>query len=326
MKIRLDKNEMPNAPSEIIIDAVKASINHIHRYTPQEKVNELLGLLSNYTNIPEDYLYLNFGSDILIKEFILLFSKNREIIFPDPCFFLIENTALKTKSEILKVKLKPPNFSFPSLIIEERIKKPTLIIVDNPNNPTGKLIIEEKGVKTLLENDQVIMLIDEAYFEFSGHSFLELIKNYPNLGICRTFSKTFGLAASGIGYLIMGRKIQEKFEGLDIMLPYPSVIAAIEALKHRYYMEEYVKMIKNEKERVSDELKKLGFTVYSSATNFLLVKTDRPDLVTELLKHNIFVKDVSNYFPRNHIRITISSKSENSQFLDALKQIKVNYN
>lgn len=321
MKIRLDKNEMPNAPPEVITDAVKESINQINRYTPQEKVNELLSLLSDYNNISEEYFHLNFGSDILIKEFIYLFSKNREILYPDPSFFLIENTALKTKSEILKVKLKSPKFSFPSSFVEKRIKKPTLIVVDNPNNPTGKLIMGEAGLKSLLEHDKVVMLIDEAYFEFSGQTFLKLVKKYPNLGICRTLSKTFGLAASGIGYLVMGEKIRQRFQGLEIMLPYPSVIAAIESLKHSHYMKDYIKMIENEKKRVSKELELLGFTVYSSDTNFLLVKTERPNIVKKLMKHNIFIKDVSQYFPENHIRITISNESENSYFLNVLKEI-----
>lgn len=80
-------------------------------------------------------------------------------------------------------------------------------------------------------------------------------------------------------------------------------------------------MIENEKKRVSKELELLGFTVYSSDTNFLLVKTERPNIVKKLMKHNIFIKDVSQYFPENHIRITISNESENSYFLNVLKKI-----
>ncbi|TFF87760.1 MAG: aminotransferase class I/II-fold pyridoxal phosphate-dependent enzyme, partial [Promethearchaeota archaeon] len=110
MQVRLDKSEMPYPPSAMVIQAVKKSIECINRYTPKSKVNELYRLLSEYSNVAPESLILSFGSDILIKEFIYLFSKERQIIVADPTFFLITTTAQKTQSPLYRIKLKEPNF------------------------------------------------------------------------------------------------------------------------------------------------------------------------------------------------------------------------
>ena len=112
MLIRLDRNEMSIKLPREITDPIKESIESINRYTPQSKVDELLSLLSTYTNSPKNSIIISSASDILLKEFIYLFSKNRQIILADPSFFLINATCRKTYSSILKVRLKEPEFKF----------------------------------------------------------------------------------------------------------------------------------------------------------------------------------------------------------------------
>ena len=110
MIIRLDKNEMPGLPPKDLINSVKKSIENLNRYTPREIVKDLLNSLSDYANVPKESLFLCSGSDILIKEFIYLFCRDRQIIIADPTFFLISNTAQKTGSSMLKIRLKEPEF------------------------------------------------------------------------------------------------------------------------------------------------------------------------------------------------------------------------
>jgi histidinol-phosphate aminotransferase len=313
---------MPEPPPDKIIEAVKLSVEKINRYTPQNEINELIGLLAEYSNAPKESLILSSGSDILIKEFIFLFSKDRQIIIADPTFFLISNAAQKTSSKLLKVKLREPDFKFPLEAIVNEIKSPTLIIIDNPNNPTGSLLLEEMDIKLILENEDVILLIDEAYFEFSNITFSYLIKDYPNLAIVRTLSKSFGLAGSGIGYLIAGEITQERFSGLDIMLPYPSVISAIHALKNRDYMYNFIEDTKQEKERMIKSITSLGINVFPSYTNFLLIKSNINDLPQKLQERNILVSNLSHYsLSSEFIRVTISSRKENNTFINVMKDI-----
>jgi len=322
MQIRLDKNEMPEPPPREIIEEVKLIIEQINRYTPPNEVNKLIELLSAYAKVPPESLVLSSGSDILIKEFIYLFSKGRQIIIADPTFFLISNTAQKTYSPIVKLRLKEPEFNLPLEPILDEVNKPTLMVIDNPNNPTGNLLLNERDVKTLLENENIILLIDEAYFEFSRVGYADLIKDYENLAISRTLSKSFGLAGSGIGYLIAGELTQQRFSGLEIMLPYPSIIAGIQALKDRDYMVEFTKKINREKQRIMNSLSELGITIYPSYTNFLLIKTNIQDLPEKLEEKGILVSNLSHYsLSSEFIRVTIGSRMDNITFINILKEI-----
>lgn len=321
MRIRLDKNEMFKPPPKEIIDPVKESIENINRYTPQVKIEELIGLISDYTKIPQDSIILSSASDILIKEFIYLFARNRQIIIADPTFFLVTNTAQKTSSPLLKIRLREPEFKISLEQFIDEINKPTMIVFDNPNNPTGSLLLNKKDVKTVLENENVIFLIDEAYFEFSKISYVNLLNDFPNLAIVRTLSKSFGLAGSGIGYILCGDVIKRRFIGLETMLPYPSVVAAINALQNLDYMKKYINEIEKEKKRIITSVSKMGIMVFPSYTNFILMKTGIQNISQNLVKLGIYVHDISEQLSSEYIRVTIGTEKENNYFLSYIEKL-----
>ncbi|MFX0104722.1 MAG: pyridoxal phosphate-dependent aminotransferase [Candidatus Hodarchaeota archaeon] len=321
MKIKLNMNEMYKSPPKEIINQVKESINNINRYTPQKEVDTLIEELSWYANVPQASIVLSSGSDLIIKEFIFLFSNNRQIIIAEPTFIVINNSAQNADSSLIKIRLNEPDFKIPLEALVNELHTPSLVVFDNPNNPTGSMIIAENDIKSILEYENVILLIDEAYFEFSNVSYVDLINNYPNLAILRTLSKSFGLAGSGIGYLIAGDLIRKKFQGLEIMLPYPSVIAGIEALRNQRYMTDYVNEVEIEKRRILNLVSELGFVAYPSYTNFLLIKTGIQNIVEKLANKGVLVHNVSTQFGSEYFRVTIGSKNENNYFLDALNKI-----
>ncbi len=321
MMIKLNMNEMYKAPPKEVIFHAKKSIDLINRYTPQEEVDTLLDELSIYANAPQESIVLSSGSDLLIKEFIFLFSNNRKIIIAEPTFIIINNSAQNADSPLIKIRLNEPNFKLPLEPLLNELKTPSLIVFDNPNNPTGNLILTKSDIESILEYEDVILLIDEAYFEFSKVSFVDLVKTYPNLAILRTLSKSFGLAGSGIGYLIAGDLIRKKFQGLEIMLPYPSVIAGIKALEYQNYMVDYVKGVENEKKKIIDFVTNLGINVYPSFTNFLLMKTKIQRIFEKLAEQGVLVHNVSAQLGSEYFRVTIGSKNENNIFLDSLKNI-----
>lgn len=321
MKIRLNMNEMYKLPPKEVINPVKDSINEINRYTPQKEVDILIESLSRYVNIPQESIFLSSGSDLIIKEFIFLFSNKRQTIIAEPTFVIINNSAQNAESSLIKIRLKEPDFKVSLEPLLDEFKKPSLVVFDNPNNPTGSLLLTQSDVETILQYENVILLIDEAYFEFSKVSFVELINDYPNLAILRTLSKSFGLAGSGIGYLIAGDLISKKFQGLEIMLPYPSVIAGIKALENQTYMFDYIKEVETEKRRMMNFAVKLGIMVYPSYTNFLLMKTNLHNISEKLVERGVLVHDASNQLGSEYFRVTIGSKKENDYFLDSLKNI-----
>ena len=323
MKIKLNMNEMYKAPPKEIIHSVKECINLINRYTPQKEVDTLMNLLSLYAKVPSEAIVLSPGSDLLIKEFMFLFSNNRKIIIAEPTFVIINNSAQNADSASLKIKLSEPDFKISLEPLHHELKKPSLLVFDNPNNPTGSLILTQDDIETILEHKNAILLIDEAYFEFSKVSYVKLINKYPNLAILRTLSKSFGLAGSGIGYLIAGDLIRKRFQGLEIMLPYPSVIAGIKALEHQDYMEDYINEVEAEKRRIRDSVLELGIDVYPSYTNFLLMKTKLQNISEKLGERGVLVHDASNQLGSEYFRVTIGSKKENDFFLESLKNIVI---
>ena len=321
MKIRLNMNEMYKLPPKEVINSVKESINEINRYTPQKEVDRLIEKLSIYADVPTESIFLSSGSDLIIKEFIFLFSNRRQIIIADPTFIIINNSAQNSDSSLIKIRLNEPEFELPLDAIIDQLRVPSLLVFDNPNNPTGSLILTQKGIKTILEHENALLLIDEAYFEFSKVSYVKLLKDYQNIALLRTLSKSFGLAGSGIGYLIVGELIRKKFQGLEIMLPYPSVIAGIEALEHPNYMNEYINEVETERKKLISKISDLGIIVYPSNTNFLLIKTKIQGISKKLAEHGILVHDLTNQLGSKYFRLTIGSKKENDFFLDSLKKI-----
>ena len=321
MKIKLNMNEMYKTPPKEILNPIKESINQINRYTPQKEVDTLMEQISHYAKVPYESIVLSSGSDLLIKEFIFLFSNNRQIIISEPTFIVINNSAQNTDSTLLKIRLSEPDFKISLEALIDELKQPSLIVFDNPNNPTGSLILTLNDIKSILEHENIILLIDEAYFEFSKVSYVKLLNNYPNLAILRTLSKSFGLAGSGIGYLIAGDLIRKKFQGLEIMLPYPSVIAGIKALEQPNYMIEYINEIETEKRRMISKISELGIKVYPSYTNFLLVKTKIQRISEKLEEQGVLVHNVSNQLGSEYFRVTIGSKKENDYFLNSLEKI-----
>jgi len=321
MKIKLNMNEMYKTPPKEILNPVKESINQINRYTPQKEVDALTEQISHYAKVPYESIVLSSGSDLLIKEFIFLFSNNRQIIITEPTFVVINNSAQNADSALLKIRLNEPDFKISLEPLINELKKPSLIVFDNPNNPTGGLVLTQDDIEIILEHENVILLVDEAYFEFSKVSYVKLINNYSNLAILRTLSKSFGLAGSGIGYLIAGDLIRKKFQGLEIMLPYPSVIAGIKALEHPNYMNEYINEVETEKRRMISKISELGIKVYPSYTNFLLVKTKIQRISEKLAEQGVLVHNVSNQLGPEYFRVTIGAKKENDYFLNSLKKI-----
>lgn len=320
-EIRLDKNELPYPPPKSIQRAVNRILKDLNRYTPQERVETLRQLLSQYSSVSKDSIILRPGSDILIKELIFLLAPNRKIIIPDPTFIVIQNATQKVASDILKVKLSAPEFKFPTEFIQREIDGPTLIFLDNPNNPTGKLIITKEELKALLKNENVILIVDEAYFEFSNYTMAPLIKNFHNLGVLRTLSKSFGLAGAGSGYLLTGDLVKEKLSGLEVMLPYPSIVGSIHALKNQAYYRDLHEEINSQKVWVQERLEELNVKVYSSKTNFFLIKSEIPFLAQKLEDKGVYVYDATNYFKPGYIRVSIGTKEENSAFITGLKEI-----
>ncbi len=318
--MKLDSTEIPYPPPQNIIEAAKKSLENMNRYITAEEWKPLLELLSEYSNVDREYLFLSSGSDIIIKEAINVFSRGRNIVTEYPSLPLYSKYIGSSRKKLIRIRLNPPNFNLdPELLIN--IVRKSLVVIENPNNPTGIDILDRKTLESILEDIDTLVIIDEAYYEFSGITFADLVKKYPNLMIIRTLDKAFGLAGLRIGYAICGDVFRHALQPLRFTLSRPSTYAAIEALKNIGYMQKNVTIIIKEREKMRRNLEKLGVKTYPSKTNFFLIKTRLYDLADKLEEKRIRVFDLSNIWLKGFIRVSVGTPEENDFFLENIEDI-----
>ncbi|MFW9905117.1 MAG: pyridoxal phosphate-dependent aminotransferase [Candidatus Thorarchaeota archaeon] len=321
MRIRLNLNENPYPPPSEVLKAGKKGLSLLNRYNFPEDRTLLQQLLADYSGVPRDYIITYPGSDLILREIVHMFSRDRKVIMVFPTFLPTFYAAQQSATNLSIIPLKPPNFVLNTKKLLDELNEPTLIIIDNPNNPTGKIILDRNIVETILNYDNVRLVIDEAYFEFTKVTHADLVEEYPNLAIGRTISKAFGLAGVRIGYIIGGKTFLDKFSSVSIMLSQVGLYTAIEAIKNPGYIEKNIDLIQKERDRVSSEIKGMGLEVYPSTTNFLLINTKIDDIGKKLLEREIFILDLSDRWLPGFIRVAIGSKKENDAFLTNMKEI-----
>ena len=199
-------------------------------------------------------------------------------------------------------------------------ERPKLVYICNPNNPTGELVPEDTIGFLLKANPEVLFLIDEAYVEFSGGAIDALVNEYGNLIVSRTFSKAFGLANFRIGYLVSSidniRLLTDARNSKNISTF--AQVAALSALEDRQSMDGYVKQVREGREYLKGELKKLSYvgTVYDSTANFVMFELENNrykwKLIEFLKRNGIYVRDVgqTGYIREHCVRITAGTRKQ----------------
>jgi len=320
--VRLHMNEVPYSPPQDVIEAARKGLSELNRYADPEDLSQLRGLLADYSRVPKRHVVLSPGSDLLLREILYTFSKGRQVVMVSPSFFPTIQAAKQFASKQLSIRLSPPAFGLPVELLANALDEPSLAIIDNPNNPTGSTLLDRQAVEAIVEHQETLLVIDEAYFEFSGTTFAGMVEDQPRLAITRTMDKAFGLAGARIGYAIAGEAFLDGLASFYALLPRPSLYAAMEALKHPSYMRENVRQIVEERERLRQALDGLGVHVYPSSTNFLLVEMEMPDAAERLKDADVLVSDVSNQMPPGFVRISIGTRKENDAFLARYMKVR----
>lgn len=325
MMIKLNMNENPYPPPKNVLKAANQGMNHINRYSELKYSNNLRNLLASYNNISKERIILSPGSEFILREVINIFSKDRKLIMAKPTFLPALEHATKNAKNIIKYQLSPPEFKLNQKMIINELYEPTLIIIDNPNNPTGKILLNESFVERILKNENVLLLVNEAYYEFSKYTSIDLIEKYPNLSILRTMDKAFSLAGLRLGYLIAGDYFLVELHDFPKFLPTPTIFAAVETLKNIEYVKENIDRIIEEKKRVENELEKLGVEIFPGKANFILIKCKISNLAEKLRDKGIIIKDLSSDWLDDFYRISIGLPEENDAFLLEIGNITRNY-
>ena len=318
--VKMDANEMPEGfTGGLQAEALRAFAEvPLNRY-PQIAATSLRQELARNLGLATGQVLVGNGSSELLGAICYAFGgTGRKILFPSPSFSMYGVYAGISDSEGVPVPLREDFTLDPEVMAEEaKALNASLVILCNPNNPTGTTM-PQADIEYILSRLDCPVVVDEAYHEFYGETSQPLLAKYPNLMIARTFSKAYGLAAARVGYLMSGPEIA----GIvgKIMLPYHlnalSLAVASVVFRGRDAVMTKVRQVVAERERLAGLLKNCGdIQVYPSATNFLLIKTAQAGpLAAAFASQGIGIRDFSKspLLP-GCLRITIGTKEENDK-------------
>ncbi len=296
---------------------------------PSSSQNKVKEAIATYKKINTNQVTLGNGSDELIDLLIRCFCEPKldNVVICEPTFGMFKVYAQLNNVAILNAPLKQSNFLFDENLILKTINKNSkLIFICTPNNPTGTSISLEQ-LKTITANFNGIVVVDEAYIDFSEKaSALTLIREFNNIIVLQTFSKAWGLAALRVG---VGYSHSKVIETLNKVRPPFNINSnsqklILKALKKSAIKDTLVASILKQKTYLKNELQQLPFIkniIESDANYFLIEVTDAEKICEYLLQHSILISNRSSLFNcENKIRISIGLEIENKKLINVLKQ------
>lgn len=325
--VRLDWNESPYPLSPRVRETV-AEFADANRY-PEFRQDSLKAALADYIDMPADRLVVGAGLDDVFNTLaMLLIEPGDNVIIHDPTFSMYRSLFQQHGAEVIDVPLGPaPGFSLDvdGMIdaVDERTK---LVIICNPNNPTGNLFATD-DVARIVDHVACPVAIDEAYAEFAGVDHLDLARTRDNVIVLRTLSKYAGLAGMRIGYGVVPESLVPYIATVTPAFCNISALSAamaIAALDDREYLDRNLAATLAERTRVSETLDQFdGVQVYPSSTNFILFRLpveDSAPVLQGLMEQNVFVRRFGHpaHGLLSCLRVSVGSPEENDAFLAAL--------
>ena len=322
--IKLNTNENPYPPAPGVRTALQNMDTDLMRRYPDPTAGELVYTLAEYYGVKDEQVFVGVGSDdVLAMCFLTFFNSQKPILFPD-----ITYSFYKVWAELYRIPYECPQVDSQFRIVkEDYYKENGGVIFPNPNAPTS--IYEELDfVEDILQHNQdVIVIVDEAYIDFAGKSAMELIDRYDNLIVVQTFSKARSMAGMRIGYAISNPTLikylnDAKYSFNSYTMNQTSLVCGVEAVKDRIYFEEQTAKIIETREWSKKELSALGFVFPDSRSNFIFAKHpefDAKELFEALKKEDIYVRFLGGSRIKDYLRISIGTRQEMEMLISFLK-------
>ena len=328
--MKLNQNENPNdAPVAIKEETLRRLANRRWSRYPDFIPESLHEKLAAFSSWRADGVIAGNGSNELIQALLMVtVAEGKRVLISEPTFALYRQVTTILGGEIDSVPLTD-RFQFDIQRLLDKISetRPDVIILCSPNNPTG-CVLEDDHLRQILRLATGLVVIDEAYHEFSEHSVVPLLSEFDNLVVLRTFSKAMGLAAFRVGYLLAAPTLVTDIR--KAVLPYNlnafSQTAAEVALElYESELSPLVEEIIKERRIIFEGLSSIeGFEPVESRANFMIVKSAMLPrrLFEEFLRRDILVRDVSGYpMLSEYVRVSVGTPKENELLLQALSEI-----
>ncbi len=321
--IKLNTNESPYPPSPETVKAVsEIEVLSLNLYS-DPVCKELKEAIAEKYNLGVKNIFVSNGSDDILNFAFLAFGK--KVTFPDITYgFYKVFSALHGCEE----SIVPLREDF-SLCADDYLKNDSMVVIANPNAPTGMIISLDEVEKISKNNPDYVVLVDEAYIDFGGESASALVKKYDNLLVVRTFSKSYSLAGARLGYAMGNENLISDLEKIKYSTnPYSinrlSNRAGIAAIKSDGYYKEKCSLVIKAREYTASELCKLGFCVLPSSANFVFAKKDGLDgerFYMALKDRGVLVRHFNSPRIKDFNRITIGTMDQMEKFIEITKDI-----
>lgn len=325
--IKLNTNENPYPPSPKVKEQcakICAETEELRLY-PDPTAGMLVEAIAKYKGLDSSQVFVGVGSDdVLAMAFLTFFNSERPIFFPDITYSFYDVWA-----DLFKIPYdkKPLDENF-MIKKDDYYWKNGGVVFPNPNAPTGVLMPLDEIEDIISHNQDVIVIVDEAYVDFGGHSAQELLSKYENLLVVQTFSKSRSMAGMRIGYAMGSAELIKalndvKYSFNSYTMDRTTIAAGVASMKDQAYFEECCNKIITTREWTKTELKKLGFSFQDSKANFIFATHEScpaKKLFGALREKHIYVR----YFPKDriddHLRITIGTDKEMKKLVEFLKE------
>jgi histidinol-phosphate aminotransferase len=324
-KLRLDFNENPIGCSPAVRRALaKLTAASISAYPEQETVRRKA---AKYFGVPPGQLLLTNGTDEALSLVVNTFVESRDrVLLVEPTYAMY-----RFYSELAGARIVAPRYDaemcFPwNNVLAELRAEPRVFFLPNPNSPTGNLLSLQELRRILKAATRTMVVIDEAYFEFSGVTVIPWIRRHKNLIVTRTFSKTAGLAGLRLGCIFVHREMAATMR--KAQSPYPvnaaALAAAEAAMQDRGFIARTVREVQRGRREFEGGLARLGVKCFPSTGNFLLVHFGKraKEIVAALDRKDILVRDRSSDFGgEGYVRITLGTVDQTRRLLRELEAI-----
>ena len=321
--LKLDGNENPYGASPRVKEAL-ADFDLYHIY-PDPEHRRVREALADYLGVGAEHIVVGNGSDELLELIPRLFLSRGDVTVIAPPTFGVYSFATRVWGGRVVEAPRREDFGLDLRALREASKGAKLVFLASPNNPTANAMSGEE-LEALLSTDALVV-VDEAYAEFCGRSFVELVPQRENLAVLRTFSKWAGLAGLRAGYGIFPAAVAELLG--KVKMPYNVSVAAqvamLASLEDTALLRERVRLIVRERDRLFGELAAIpGLRPFSSEANFILCRIetlDARDVWQRLRRQGIFVRYFDEPMVRDCIRISVGRPEDSQRLLAALREI-----
>lgn len=323
--IKLNTNECPYSPAPGVEEVLNHFDYDILRKYPDPDVADLRNILAKRYQVETDQVFVGVGSDdVLAMAFLTFFNSDKPILFPDITYSFYDVWA-----DLYRIPYEcqalDENFEIKK---EDYLKENGGVVIANPNAPTGVAAPIAMLEEIIKANQDVVVIIDEAYVDFGAESCVPLVEKYDNLLVVQTFSKSRSMAGMRIGFAIGSKKLigflnDAKFSFNSYTMNATSIIAGVASVEDETYFNRIVDKVVATREWTKKELQRLGFTFTDSKTNFIFAahKSIPAQEIFDVLRENqIFVRHWNKPRISNYLRISIGTDEEMRTVIEFLEK------